>query len=212
MQMIEDGSVGARSNTGSVLQNSLQRMAELIDTALTEVRMRVEPIVHPQKIRVFEILSEVGTTAVFQARTRNLTLQMQGFSDLEVLADRQLLVSALANLVQNGIKFTPSGGTVQVRARLERERVLIEVEDQCGGLPHLLMDDMFKPFTQRSSDRSGLGLGLTISRRAVEANNGKLRVENLPGYGCTFIIDLPLAGLVSSPMAEHFLRLSTLPS
>jgi signal transduction histidine kinase len=209
LQMIEDGSVGARSNTSVVLQNSLNRMAELIDTALTEVRMRVEPTPRMQRIRVFEILSEVGTTATFQARARNLTLHMQGFSDLEVNVDRQLIVSALANLVQNALKFTAAGGSVQVRTRLEGERVLIEVVDQCGGLPHRLLEDIFKPFTQESGDRTGLGLGLSISRRAIELNKGKLRVENLAGYGCVFIIDLPLAGLTSSPVAEHFIRMGT---
>jgi signal transduction histidine kinase len=181
LEMIEGGSFGARSNTGSVLQNSLQKMAELIDTALTEVRMRVEPAVHLERIRAFEIMSEVGMTSGFSARSQNLILQMQGFSDLEVLADRQLVVSALANLVQNGLKFTPPGGIVKVRTRKDRDRVLIEVEDQCGGLPEGAIEHLFKPFVQKSADRTGVGLGLTISRRAIELCNGKLRVENLPG-------------------------------
>jgi signal transduction histidine kinase len=193
LEMIEGGSVGARSNTGGLLQNSLQHMAELIDTALTEVRLRIEPVVQLQRIRVFEIMSEVGITAGFDARSRNLVLQMQGYSDLEVIADKQLVVSALANIVQNGLKFTPSGGTVQVRARKDRDRILIEVEDQCGGLSEDAIEDIFRPFVQKSSDRSGIGLGLTISRRAIELNKGKLRVENLPGEGCIFIIDLPEA-------------------
>ncbi|HET6402365.1 MAG TPA: HAMP domain-containing sensor histidine kinase [Candidatus Kapabacteria bacterium] len=193
LEMIEGGSFGARSNTGGVLQNSLQRMAELIDTALTEVRMRVEPTVHLQRIPAFEIMSEVGMTSAFSARSQNLTLQMQGFSDLEVIVDRQLVVSALANLVQNGLKFTPSGGIVKVRARRDRDRVLIEVEDQCGGLSEGTIQELFKPFVQKSADRTGVGLGLTISRRAIELCKGTLRVENLPGEGCIFIIDLPEA-------------------
>ncbi len=193
LEMIESGSFGARSNTGGVLQNSLQRMAELIDTSLTEVRMRVEPTVHLQKIPAFEIMSEVGVTAGFQARSQNLTLRMQGFSDLILVADRQLVISALANLVQNGIKFTNPGGVVQIRARKNLDRILIEVEDQCGGLPEGTIEELFKPFVQSSSDRSGVGLGLTISRRAIELCKGTLRVENLPGEGCIFIIDLPEA-------------------
>ncbi len=204
LEMIEGGSFGARSNTGGVLQNSLQRMAELIDTALTDVRMRIEPAVHLSRIRAFEIMSEVGMTAGFQARTRNLSLQMQGFSDLEVVVDRQLIVSALANLVQNALKFSISGGIVQVRVRKDRDRILIEVEDQCGGLPHGATEEIFKPFVQKSADRTGVGLGLTISRKAIELNKGKLRVEDLPGEGCIFIIDLPEA-----PAQVHNLIAST---
>lgn len=193
MEMIEGGSFGARSNTGTLLQRSLSRMAELIDTALTEVRLRVEPRVRLERMRAYEIMSEVGATAGFQARARNMTLAMQGASDLEVVADRQLIVSALANLVQNGLKFSRMGGTVTVRARKNRDRILIEVEDQCGGLEPSVQAELFKPFVQQATDRTGVGLGLTISKRAVELSKGKLRVENLPGQGCIFIIDLPHA-------------------
>ena len=71
------------------------------------------------------------------------------------------------------------------------DRILIDVEDSCGGLPPGDFEEMFMPFTQGGSDRSGLGLGLSICRRSVEANNGLLRVRDVPGSGCNFTIDLP---------------------
>ena len=61
----------------------------------------------------------------------------------------------------------------------------------CGGLPPGAAEDVFLPFKQSGADRSGLGLGLAICRRGVEANNGILRVRNVPGVGCVFTIDLP---------------------
>jgi signal transduction histidine kinase len=79
-----------------------------------------------------------------------------------------------------------------LRARIHNKRVLIEVEDRCGGLPDDATAKIFLPFTQSGDDRSGLGLGLDISRRSVEANGGALTVRNLPGIGCIFTIDLPL--------------------
>ena len=72
-------------------------------------------------------------------------------------------------------------------------RILIGVEDQCGGLPEGKAEEIFHPFEQGSAERTGLGLGLSISRRGVEANGGKLSVRNLPGTGCVFTIDLPRA-------------------
>jgi len=195
-EMIESGVVGVRSSTGSVLQTSLKKMAELIDTALTEVRLRAEPKSYFQRTRVFELMSEVGVTAGFEARSRNLTLQMQGFSDLEVDVDQQLFVSALSNLVQNALKFSAPGGTIQVRTRPDGDRILIEVEDECGGLPEGKIEELFIAGVQKNENRSGLGLGLAISRQAIERNHGKLRVENLPGKGCIFIIDLPKASAV----------------
>jgi len=71
------------------------------------------------------------------------------------------------------------------------DRVLIDVEDHCGGLPVGRAEDPFLPYTQDGADRTGLGLGLTISRRSVEANHGPLTVRDIPGSGCVFTIDLP---------------------
>ena len=80
-----------------------------------------------------------------------------------------------------------------LRAHTREGRVLIEVEDECGGLPPGKAEELFRPFEQRSSDRSGLGLGLAISMQSVEANGGELSVRDLPGKGCVFTISLPLA-------------------
>jgi hypothetical protein len=71
--------------------------------------------------------------------------------------------------------------------------VLIDVEDECGGLPPGKAEDLFRPFEQRGADKSGLGLGLSISMKGVRANGGEIRVRNLPGKGCTFTVDLPRA-------------------
>jgi C4-dicarboxylate-specific signal transduction histidine kinase len=69
--------------------------------------------------------------------------------------------------------------------------VSIEVEDECGGLPAGNSGDLFRPFEQRSTDRTGLGLGLAFSRWAAEANHGRISTRNLPDKGCVFAIDLP---------------------
>lgn len=79
------------------------------------------------------------------------------------------------------------------------DRILIEVEDRCGGLPEGEAQRMFRPFTQGGNDRSGLGLGLSICRRSVEANNGILSVRDMPGSGCVFTIDLPRQSPAAQP-------------
>ncbi len=204
LEMIEGGIIDVKSKTGGVLHSSLESMAELIDRALAEVRLQIEPAVRLRKTKLFDVLSEVGVTAGFQARSRKLTLRMQAGSGLMVMVDRHLLISALSNLIQNALKFTKPGGTIQVRARQDNDRILIEVEDECGGLPGKI-EELFEPGVQKAEDKTGLGLGLTISRQAVERNKGDLRVENLPGKGCIFIIDLPKAAAVEaakSPAAQ----------
>jgi hypothetical protein len=83
---------------------------------------------------------------------------------------------------------------VRLHTQLAGGRVLIKVEDRCGGLPSGTPEKLLLPFIQSGQDRSGLGLGLDICRRSVEANNGILRVRDLPGFGCIFTIDLPVQG------------------
>jgi signal transduction histidine kinase len=72
------------------------------------------------------------------------------------------------------------------------------VKDHCGGLPSGDAERLFLPFTQNGEDRTGLGLGLSIARRSVEANNGVLSVRDVPGTGCVFTIALPRYAVTSS--------------
>jgi signal transduction histidine kinase len=106
-------------------------------------------------------------------------------------ADRQLLGSALANLLQNAFKFTRARGNVWMRSSATAERVLIEIQDECGGIPPAMVDQVFAPFQQYGVDKSGLGLGLVITKRAVEAMGGELRARNQADTGCVFAVSLP---------------------
>jgi K+-sensing histidine kinase KdpD len=115
-------------------------------------------------------------------------------ADVMVNADAQLLSSALFNLLQNAFKYSVPHGHVAVRTVCAKGLVTIEVEDECGGLPEGNAEEFFRPFgPRRGKDRTGLGLGLNISRKAVKAFGGDIRVRNLPGKGCIFAIDLAIA-------------------
>ena len=87
--------------------------------------------------------------------------------------------------------------------------VQLEVEDECGGLPEGQAENLFRPFTQRSADRTGVGLGLAIARASVEANGGTIQARNLPGTGCVFTVELPVrrgtpdGSAASAPSAAH---------
>jgi signal transduction histidine kinase len=97
------------------------------------------------------------------------------------------------NLLHNAFKNTPAGGAVTLRAHAQGERLLVEIQDQCGGIPESKRD-LFKAFgNRRGADRSGLGLGLSIARQSVRAHGGDIHIRNMPGEGCIFAIDVPLA-------------------
>ncbi|MEO7736298.1 MAG: HAMP domain-containing sensor histidine kinase [Kofleriaceae bacterium] len=189
---IERGHGAVVGATGAVLKRSLGGLRDLIDRALVEVRLTTGMDAQREWTSLDVVLGEVRIAAQLDADAQDVTFTVTVEPKLFVATDRQMLSSALANLLQNAFKFTQPGGHVSLTARVVADRVLIEVADQCGGLPPGRAEELFRPFTQLSADRSGLGLGLSISRRAVEANGGKLGVRDVPGTGCVFTIDLPL--------------------
>jgi signal transduction histidine kinase len=189
--LIKRGIVGTAGSTSRTLDQSLQRATELIDRALSEVRLKNEPVANKKDLRVIDLVSEVEATSIEAASTRSIRLLIDVDSGLFINADPHLVISALANLVQNAIKFTKEGGEIRIRSKEAHGQVILEIEDECGGLPKGRPEELFQPFTQKGSDRSGIGLGLTISRRAITLNEGNLTVRNLPGKGCIFSISLP---------------------
>ena len=185
------GSVTIGGSTGSILGRSLRNLRDLVDRSLAEVRL-TSGLANREPILLAELIEEVEVAAAMDARVRGLQLTVVPAEyGVVVEGDRQLLAAALANLLQNAFKFSRPEGHVSLRTRVEKGSVLIEVEDECGGLAPELAEKLFEPYHQRSADKSGLGLGLTISQRSVKASGGDISVRNIPGKGCVFTISLP---------------------
>lgn len=198
-QTLKRGAVAANGSTGAVLGQSLMSLRELIDRMLSEVRLEAG---RQQRARlpVVTFIDDVAASGMLHSEYRKIQFTVEAVDPaLSIVADPQLLMSAVMNVLHNAFKNTPSGGHVALRVRGERDRLLIETEDQCGGIPPS-KDDLFKAFgDRRGSDRSGLGLGLSIARSAVRAHDGEIRIRNMPGKGCVFVIDVPLAATEGIP-------------
>jgi signal transduction histidine kinase len=192
-QMLRKGTVGIGGSTGAVLARSLDAMRNINNRSLAAVRLSAG-LQTPIRILLADFVEEEEVAASMDANARGLqfTVVRPEFG-MAIEADRMILGSALANLLQNAFKFTRPKGQVFLRVRNVSGRVLIEVEDECGGLPKAIAESMFPTFERRGADRSGFGLGLSIARKGVEASGGTLQVRDLPGRGCVFTIDLPAA-------------------
>jgi signal transduction histidine kinase len=189
---IKAGSAGLGGATGAVLDRSLTGLRDLIDLTLDEVRVTaVSPVPHTM-MRLADLVTEAAEVAKLEAKSRGCTLQICDVDrSLMVGGDRAHLLSALRNVLQNGCKYTHPGTVVSLEVSATADRILVYVGDRCGGLPAGHAETLFRPYSQLSGDKSGVGLGLSISRRAVEAEGGSLSVCNVPGVGCVFTIDLP---------------------
>ena len=189
---IRAGNVGSAGATAAVLDRSMAGMHNLINRSLTEVRTMADLPARPRILPVADFIAEIQLSASLEAREHGCAFVVEPVDALlGICVDREMLLSALRNLLQNAFKFTRCHTQVVLRAIADGDRVLIEVEDSCGGLPAGDAEEMFRPFTQNGHDKSGVGLGLVICRRSVEANGGTLRVRDVPGTGCVFTIDLP---------------------
>ena len=190
-QILRTGSVGIGGSTGTELGRSLRRVSALIDRTMAQVRLDAG-IRSPERVSVFELVEELEVSAALEATSRELALSVAPVArGVDVYVDRALLAAAVGNLLQNAFKFTRPGGRVALTTSASTERVLIEVADECGGLPPGKADELFRSFRQKGTDRSGLGLGLSISRKSVEAVGGTISVRDVPGTGCVFMVDLP---------------------
>lgn len=192
LSVIRAGNVGLAGATGAVLDRSLVNLKSLIDRSLADVRMTAGMPVQHTLFSLAEFITEVRLAGELEAQVRECGFVVSAVDpELAVDVDRDLLFSAVGNLLQNAFKFTHPGTEVTLDAYAAADRILLDVSDHCGGLPPGDHEALFDPFLQHDAEREGLGLGLSISRRSVEANNGRLRVLDVPGKGCVFTVDLP---------------------
>jgi signal transduction histidine kinase len=191
-EVLKTGNVGVAGSTGAVLDRSLSGLRELIAHSLDEVRL-TNSVGKRKRILVSTFIAEVEEAARLAANARSITLLVPPIpKDLAIHADGQVLAAVIGNLLQNAFKFTRDNRTVTLRVAASAERVLIEVQDECGGLITGDIDkDDAGPSEQRGADRSGLGIGLTFCRWGAEANGGRFYSRNLPDKGCIFTVDLP---------------------
>lgn len=188
---VKVGRVGMMGATAAVLERTLARLASVVDRSLAHVRLEAGNL-QRERVEVAHLLEETEIAATLAARSKGVVVEVRlpDEAGLAVDADAQILSAVVFNLAQNAVKFTRKDGHVVLSARAAAGRVLIDVADECGGLPAGDTEALFRPFEQLSADRSGLGLGLAIARRGVEVHGGELRVKDIPGTGCVFTVEL----------------------
>jgi len=192
VRAMELGGLTLTGATGSVLKRSLASMRNLVDSSLAEVRAGSSSPVPRTIFSLAGLIEDARTTAQLEADVRGCVLVVTPVdSVLRIDANRDLLLGSLGNLLSNAFKFTHRHSAVRLVAYEAETRLLIDVEDKCGGLSPEVEETMFAPFVQLGFDRTGLGLGLAIARHNVESMGGTLTVRNLPEVGCVFTIGFP---------------------
>ena len=165
---------------------------DLLDLSRIESGKEIPQLV---PVSVVDLLTESLKPLRQQADAKHVTLQIGAAADLpEVMADRSQVERVIANLVVNAIRATGPDGEVHVNAAGRHGYVTISVRDTGRGIPHDYLAQVFEPFVQvPNAPAGGAGLGLSMSRRIVEAHGGQITVRSNLGQGTTFTFTLPVA-------------------
>ncbi|MFI8435490.1 sensor histidine kinase [Streptomyces sp. NPDC079020] len=155
---------------------------------------------HPERLRVAELLGQVAAAHQVQAETAGVTLTVDTVPGLTADADPVRLRQAVGNLVSNAVRHTPAGGRVTLRSygSASGEHLVVEVVDTGNGigpddLPHVF-DRFWRAEKSRSRRTGGSGLGLAIVRKLTEAHGGTASATSTEGAGSVFTLRLPVAG------------------
>jgi signal transduction histidine kinase len=187
---LQSGTLGIRSRTADLVDRSFGRIERLLRKAAVVVRLRTPEVLGSEQL---DVASELRALVGAAPLERQITIGLDVEPGLMLVGDPGLIMSATSNLIENAVSYSKAGARVQVRARRDTDVVIIEVEDQCGGLGKT-DDDLYLPFVQRSGNRRGPGLGLAIAQEAVTAHGGEVAIQNRPGEGCTMQLRFPHRG------------------
>lgn len=186
-----------RGIIGSMLEE-VDRLASLVDRLLAWSRAESgQAKLSPEVIDLHKLADETVTHLGVLAEEKQQSLTVEGDGSAGGLGDRLVLRQTLINLVDNAIKYSPVGGEIRICLFESATSAMIEVSDTGPGIdPELrarIFDRYYRVGRSRSNEIGGMGLGLSISKRAVEANGGHLTLEPDNGVGSTFRITLPRA-------------------
>jgi PAS domain S-box-containing protein len=175
-------------------------VSDLLD--ITRVETHKLTLVH-QPTSLVKIISEVLNTCGTNATAKNVSLRSDHAANLPMVwADPARVRQILTNLIDNGIKFTPDSGTISVKAKFfgeDHDFACVSVSDSGCGISaenrEIIFDRLAQVKDSGEVSRSGLGLGLYISRELVTRHGGRIWLDSRPGYGSTFYFTLPVFSL-----------------
>jgi signal transduction histidine kinase len=187
----------------TVCQQSTNRLTGLVeDLIMVSLASRGEMSMKQENVEIRRLANLIVKAHAEAAEERSLNLHAVVDDDVPLVqADSQKVAWVLGQLIDNGIKFTPSGGSVVLSVKREGENlVIISVTDTGIGIPANRLEDIFEPFHQLDSSTTrkygGTGLGLSLVRQIVEAHGSMLEVQSTEGRGSTF--KFPLLAVAES--------------
>jgi signal transduction histidine kinase len=175
--------------------SSTEALANIIDNLLELSRAQSDRLMlRKENIDIIRTVRTIVEKLLDKSKLHRFVIDIP--ADLPpILADQVRIERILHNLIDNAIKYSPDGGDITIFGREEDDSLIVGVKDQGIGISQADQAKLFQPFErlEAASTVSGIGLGLNVCHRLVEAQAGRIWVESEPGKGATFFFSLPLA-------------------
>jgi len=183
------------------MEEDVDRMTQLIEQMLTLARIEQRGLRHVEPVDLSLLLAEVTAQLQIKAQRRQVYLHLELYSQtsFELYAYEEQLRQVFSNLIDNAIKYAPTGGQVEIHASRHWQQLTISVSDNGAGIPPEQLPHLFERFYRvddaRTRDTGGFGLGLAIAQAIVKAHDGQIKVHSELGKGSTFTVCLPVKAL-----------------
>jgi two-component system sensor histidine kinase SenX3 len=190
------------------MRQEAARLTNLVQDIITLSRIQAaEPVPDPTAVPLDAVIAEALDRCRMKANARGIALADVGDRGLGVHGDEDLLITAIRNLLENAVAYSPERTRVVVTTRRARDRVEVSVEDQGIGIPARDLQRIFERFYRvdpaRSRATGGTGLGLAIVKHVMAAHGGTVTVRSVEGAGSTFTISLPLRSTDASSGSDQ---------
>jgi two-component system sensor histidine kinase SenX3 len=201
--LVAEDDAGVAQRLAERMLTEAFRVSRTVDDLLELSRIEADEEARREEVPVHRFIAEAVDRVGPAAEQQGIAIEVEEpASRLAVAGDRRQLVSAIFNLLENAVKYSDTGSTVQVRARTDGRWVDIEVQDHGIGIPRRDLERVFERFYRvdraRSRETGGTGLGLAIVRHVAGNHDGDVRVESAEGEGSRFTLRLPV---VAGPVA-----------
>lgn len=175
----------------------MDKLAQLADSLINISRLENKMIeLKRSDVSLVDLLTGAVNTEYHKAAARQIELAVDEIEDIRLCLDRKWTIEAIANIIDNGIKYSPEGSDINIRVNKMFSFVRIEIEDQGIGIPKEERNKIFARFFRGGSEvvqaEEGSGVGLYLSRKIIEDQGGTVSVRARQGGGSIFIVQIPL--------------------
>ncbi len=210
--LLSEAILGAKDQPDAVvkfasrMQMEAKRLTDLVQEIIDLSRLQSsDPLQKAFDVEASDVVREAVAQSAFSAESRKITVEIGEIEDATVIGDRDQLIMAVLNLVENAINYSPENTKVSVVVKVKQELLEISVTDQGIGIAEGELARVFERFYRvdpaRSRMTGGTGLGLSIVKHVALNHGGDIKVWSKEGVGSTFTLQLPIARSIEGELS-----------